>query len=669
MKSMGWIDELLKRWPNWYYTEEDGNNYKWAVTRAAALQMLSTDEYITDLADRITRPIKLWREQYLQYIYKICFEINIDDIKQVKLYEATGDTVIYDSGVLDEGTDTLSDDITLTSVDIIPTTQYYIYVIDYEGNEFIKGIPENDEAVGDEYDHDPALDVWGVLWDIPRRTYKSTVEESDYPTTNPPYHINLTEQDYEYEQRIKRYMTHYQELPLPVCEVEKFFDIQPTIEGRWRHIIHQDVDVMVAPDDPTGVGKYMASTEWDSPVFDINANFDNIPSNIDVPTSSSILNILIKASPLSKKIYFTLSSSQTANETYMLNDLINYQLKHNLNYYNLIDVLTGLATYQPGEYYSFINSIGRALNIPNDIMCLNDSVIAQRYPNAYYHDTNTDWATDTMNNCIYLSGYARLAQSLTSQKDGTWAADSNEPGYGAWVDVNNVKDSDSDYSYFVKNGTSKTSSKILLANFGFNIPSGATITGVKVSVTCKGNVNGYVGLYSNVPTMIGNWKNSSWTSDFTTVEYGGDGDLWGATSISRDTVNAPNFAIGIYTNTSADTWLAQVRYITVTIYYAAPNSGYVQTATIPVSEAGTAWHKLETSQTIPAQCGSNALLYDILDASDDSVLLADQTPPVDISSLDYEDLKVKAKFNTTTAGYTPLLDWMKVSYKEVPYSL
>ena len=112
---------------------------------------------------------------------------------------------------------------------------------------------------------------------------------------------------------------------------------------------------------------------------------------------------------------------------------------------------------------------------------------------------------------------------------------------------------------------------LVASNFGFSIPSTATIVGVTVEVqaheTGTGSSNYVVQLHSNTtPTLIGNSKNSATVSGTTptTQSFGGVSDLWGAT-LTPSTVNATGFGVSLWSTDTTNTLL--VDFIQVTIEY------------------------------------------------------------------------------------------------------
>lgn len=121
---------------------------------------------------------------------------------------------------------------TIDSENIIPDKKYKIQVETYNEEKIIKGYPENDTLLGDEFDHDQTLDIIGSLANIPRKEYQPPETEL-YPLTEPPYNNKTTEDDYYYKERIKKYLQEYHEKPAPLLELWKLFGVEDsTIQNR-----------------------------------------------------------------------------------------------------------------------------------------------------------------------------------------------------------------------------------------------------------------------------------------------------------------------------------------------------------------------------------------------------------------------------------------------------
>ena len=154
--------------------------------------------------------------------------------------------------------------------------------------------------------------------------------------------------------------------------------------------------------------------------------------------------------------------------------------------------------------------------------------------------------------------------------------DNNTGGIGtvAWTNPGNAKALDQTYATLAV-GVGGTNTHYLWAQgYGFNIPTGATITGIVVSVTAHGsagntNVNA-VQLIGSANTLVGTAKGVGpvWLTSDSTVNFGGQNDLWGqlAAGISPATVNSANFGVAVSLEAQSSITIS-VDAISITVYY------------------------------------------------------------------------------------------------------
>lgn len=166
-------------------------------------------------------------------------------------------------------------------------------------------------------------------------------------------------------------------------------------------------------------------------------------------------------------------------------------------------------------------------------------------------------------------------------------ADDSAVGTTVWTDPGNVAASDDARAQANPlSGAANSSHYLKCTNFGFAIPSGATINGVTVAIErttfsapdashyTRDSVlslvkGGTVSGYNKADTA------TSWTSTETTISYGGAADLWGLTLTDSD-VNASTF--GVVLSVAQRDRFAQgntgnVDLITITINYTAGGGG------------------------------------------------------------------------------------------------
>jgi len=167
-----------------------------------------------------------------------------------------------------------------------------------------------------------------------------------------------------------------------------------------------------------------------------------------------------------------------------------------------------------------------------------------------------------------------LSSGLLNPSAGT---DSNAVGTIAWSNPSNIKASDNVRATANLSGTSITH-YIKASGFGFTIPPGATILGIKVGVE-RSRTGGSTGEVkdSQVKIIRGdaslgsvNKANTStnWQTTDTSASYGGVSDLWGENWSPAD-INSVNFGVAlVVTGSSGSTnRVANVDNIVITVTY------------------------------------------------------------------------------------------------------
>jgi len=118
-----------------------------------------------------------------------------------------------------------------------------------------------------------------------------------------------------------------------------------------------------------------------------------------------------------------------------------------------------------------------------------------------------------------------------------------------------------------------------LQNWGFNLPSSVTLTGILVEVEQSASVANVVTssvrllLSSQSVTAAKGGGTSTWGTTDAYASYGGSTDLWGAssTSVSADQINSNFFGIDISVhNTGGSSVTAKVDHARITVYYLVP---------------------------------------------------------------------------------------------------
>ena len=227
--------------------------------------------------------------------------------------------------------------------------------------------------------------------------------------------------------------------------------------------------------------------------------------------------------------------------------------------------------------------------------------------------------------CITLENGAQVTGSTTNMQAGTTIyvdpPETNNPtsystsGSGAsWTSGNYAETSDSRYaSASISNG--QTTYNLSLTNFGWNLPSTATISGISVAIVEKASSNSsttYVVdnqvqlLKAGSTSGITNKANTStkWGTSDTTQTYGSSTDLWGKTWTGSD-IDASNFGVQIQAKGACSGSnchvTAYVNAVTITVYYQASSIG---SSGSPIGETDTGNGCQLNSNTAHSPCSS-----------------------------------------------------------------
>lgn len=125
----------------------------------------------------------------------------------------------------------------------------------------------------------------------------------------------------------------------------------------------------------------------------------------------------------------------------------------------------------------------------------------------------------------------------------------------------------SDSAVAHSNGTNPNT--LTVGAFGFAIPKGATIEGIKVELhrTAFGTVtDSAIGLLKGTTKANGAWPPGSESGPFIVGTYGGPTDLWG-TTFSPGDINESSFAVNVKVSGDGD---GHLDAIGVTVYFCAP---------------------------------------------------------------------------------------------------
>ncbi|WP_052480082.1 beta strand repeat-containing protein, partial [Flavobacterium hibernum] len=183
---------------------------------------------------------------------------------------------------------------------------------------------------------------------------------------------------------------------------------------------------------------------------------------------------------------------------------------------------------------------------------------------------------------------ATSACSISDTTGETNAGTGNNinPGSGTgWSSSGNITAEDNNYAT-VSLSSGSTSQYLRGTNYGFAIPSNATINGITViinrrSVNNTGIRDNRVSLVKGgiVQTLNKAVTGTNWTTSFSTNSYGGEADLWGSTWTAAD-INAANFGVVLSSyNNNNSSRTASVDYIQITVAYTI--NGTINWYTLP----------------------------------------------------------------------------------------
>ena len=256
------LKSLMDMFPYFFDKSPSSNFYKSQSVTNNQFKNLYQALFNVKESFHLEKRCLIWKEQNVPYDYVINFVANYPHLKSVKCYK--NDTLIYMEEYSEqdnvssfiysydstEETDTLLADVEENEEEnedtplVIPDDKFSIKVETYDEYIIMKGFPENDEILGDIYDHDESLDEIGAFNNIPRKTYIPT---NDYANTEPPYNDRLSEDDYHYMNRILNYNLRIHDTPLPVLELWKLYGISSSLINRenslfkmWDETMHEE---------------------------------------------------------------------------------------------------------------------------------------------------------------------------------------------------------------------------------------------------------------------------------------------------------------------------------------------------------------------------------------------------------------------------------------------
>ena len=277
------MQSLIKMFPHFFDKSETSNFFKSQSVTNNLLKGIF--QSISDVSDslRLRKRCCIWKEQSVPYDYVINFVVNYPQLKSVKCYK--NDTLLYmeeyleednvnsfiysydsseENTIVDENIEDNEEENEVEDseieIPIIPDDTFKIIAEAYDEIIIEKGFPENDELIGDIYDHDISLDEIGALNGIQRKTYKVT---DDYEHTEPPYNNRLSEDDYHYMNRIIEYNLKIHNTPLPVLEIWKEYGIFSDMINREEYLLKMFDEHMHPYDEETGLVGDWTPMPWE----------------------------------------------------------------------------------------------------------------------------------------------------------------------------------------------------------------------------------------------------------------------------------------------------------------------------------------------------------------------------------------------------------------------
>lgn len=356
------LKKLLNKYPYFLDKREISNFYKSQSVTNNQFKNVYTDLNKCYESFHINKRVLIWREQFEPYNYIMHFVVNYPEMKTIKIYQ--NETLIHEKTYSEninnnsfffnyESTTIIEEDD--VEAEIIPSDTFIVIVETF--NEIIikKGFPENDTQLNNEFDHDYSLDKFGLLNNIPRKTY-ITVESDYYPNTEPPFNTQLTEDDYHYMNRILTYTIKLHNTPLPVLELWKTYSIDAVLVNREKLLLKMfDIKQHDFNEETDGKNTQLIVNEWvaekwehkdkfcDNALdlglyFFVIPNTTNLVINQDVAFSFMFLNSLGESIESDYTIDINLNNNLIEVDYDGKNYIANYDIldEANLNHFNFI---------------------------------------------------------------------------------------------------------------------------------------------------------------------------------------------------------------------------------------------------------------------------------------------------------------------------------------------
>lgn len=181
---------------------------------------------------------------------------------------------------------------------------------------------------------------------------------------------------------------------------------------------------------------------------------------------------------------------------------------------------------------------------------------------------------------VLILGFLRIGWGQTAGPNIAKAGNNvNGPGSVAWTNPGYITADDNNYATSTLT-PGQTTEYLQGTDFGFSIPSNATIIGIQVTIMRQssssggGNSINDADLYLlKTGAIVGSDKatTTDWPTSMGTATYGGASDLWGTTWTPAD-INETNFGVTLsaITQATSSNRTASVDYMQITVTYATP---------------------------------------------------------------------------------------------------
>lgn len=176
---------------------------------------------------------------------------------------------------------------------------------------------------------------------------------------------------------------------------------------------------------------------------------------------------------------------------------------------------------------------------------------------------------------------------MASQGPNSCGTGANDTSIGtkAWSSVTNIYSSDNNWAKINPDpGSSTTTNYLKATNFGFTIPSGATIDGIQVEIERKSILNQSYAFTEDATVKLvkgGTISGSNlakagyWPTEDSYTTYGGASSLWGLSWTDSD-INSSTFGVVISVilyEAGKFYGEARVDHIRITVYYTEGGGG------------------------------------------------------------------------------------------------